>query len=71
VAPFSDLTVKSGRDFSRISIEFCSVVGAGLSPKVLPKGKSGTLPLTLAAGVLLTLLLPYASKMPHFPRDCV
>lgn len=60
--------VRSGRDFSRSSSELFSVTGA--PTMVLPKGKSGTLPLTLA-GVLLTLLLPYASRMPHFPLDGV
>lgn len=56
--------VRSGRDFSRSSTEFDS--GAGAAAKVPPKGKSGTLPLTLA-GVRLPLLVPYASRIPHFP----
>jgi len=56
--------VRSGRDFSRSSSEFDS--GAGAAAKVPPKGKSGTLPLTLA-GVRLPLLVPYASIIPHFP----
>lgn len=61
---FSDLMVRLGRDFSSSSSKFDS--GAGAAAKVPPKGKSGTLPLTLA-GVRLCLLEPYASLIPHFP----
>lgn len=55
--------VRSGRDFSRTSTEFSP---AGAAAKVAAKGKSGTLPLTLA-GVRVPLLEPYASRIPHFP----